>query len=176
MLLLNSPYNYRLYFHFESLGVLIIILFEKVLMFFVLFDRYTVKDWTDNKLRSKHIHIKGIEWRDEYSAVMQTTFQDFRQKFDERKRTDRFFRDREVEILAVYEENFERYAEEEIFERHFWSYDHKPEKLFEVVWSKYINYLLVVTLMGICGYFLMVLPTANAYEDLPEMQRIFTEQ
>lgn len=81
LLLLNSPYNYRLYFHFETLGVLIIVLFEKVLLFFVLFDRYSVKDWTDNKLRSKHIHVKGIEWRDEYNAVMQTAFQDFRQKF-----------------------------------------------------------------------------------------------
>lgn len=42
-----------------------------------------------------------------------------------------------------------------------------------MAWSKYINYLLIVTFMGILGYFLMILPTAGAYESLPEMRRIF---
>jgi hypothetical protein len=60
MILLNEPYNYRTYFHFETLGVLIINLFEKVLLFFMLFDNYSMKEWTDNKLKSKYIHIKGI--------------------------------------------------------------------------------------------------------------------
>lgn len=69
-------------------------MFEKVLLFFVLFDRYSVKDWTDNKLRSKHIHIKGIEWRDEYNTVMGAAFEQFRERFTERKQADRLFRDR----------------------------------------------------------------------------------
>jgi len=42
-----------------------------------------------------------------------------------------------------------------------------------VRWSKYINYLLVVTLMGIIGYFLMILPTARAYEGKSEILRTF---
>lgn len=58
--MLFKPYNYRLYFRFETLGVLIIYLFEKVLLFFLLFDKYIVKEWTEGKLKSKHVHIKGI--------------------------------------------------------------------------------------------------------------------
>lgn len=58
LLLLVS--NYRLYFRFEGLAVLIVYIIEKVLMFFLLFDKYTVKYWSDNKLKSKYVHIKGI--------------------------------------------------------------------------------------------------------------------
>lgn len=45
-----------------------------------------------------------------------------------------------------------------------------------MAWSKYINYLLVVTFLGMSGYFLMILPTANAYEDRPEMARTFSSE
>lgn len=93
-LLLQS--NYRIFFRFEGLAVLIIYIIEKVLMFFLLFDKYSVKDWSDNKLKSKYVHIKGIEWREEYGEAMKQTFSVFKTRLAERKRKEPLFQEHSV--------------------------------------------------------------------------------
>ncbi|CAD8171194.1 unnamed protein product [Paramecium pentaurelia] len=136
--------NMQIYYRFYSLSVVSYYLLQKCVVFLIIFDKLYSKVWLELKLRLPTLHSSGIAWSKTLNILKKRIqkpvepSEQIKEKYQQKYRLQ-------------YEQTLEKYFDDAI-QPNLDRYEREYNAKMKTQWYDYLNYILLINLIGIIGY------------------------
>ncbi|CAD8189720.1 unnamed protein product [Paramecium octaurelia] len=139
--------NLQIYYRFYSLSVVSYYLLQKCVIFLIIFDKLYSKVWLELKLRLPTLHSSGIAW----SKTLNMLKKRIQKPVDPSEQIKEIYQQK---YRQQYEQTLEKYFDDAI-QPNLDRYEREYNAKMKTQWYDYLNYILLINLIGIIGYILI---------------------
>ncbi|CAK74129.1 unnamed protein product (macronuclear) [Paramecium tetraurelia] len=139
--------NLQIYYRFYSLSVVSYYLLQKCVIFLIIFDKLYSKVWLELKLRLPTLHSSGIAWSKTLNLLKKKILKPV-------EPTEQIKEIYQQKYRQQYEQTLEKYFDDAI-QPNLDRYEREYNAKMKTQWYDYLNYILLINLIGIIGYLLI---------------------